>query len=122
MQQGRGAERESVGNPQVSLQTQRMEIGELNWQSLLFIIFQGTFKKRLYVRHFLCLNGLWASLVAQMAKNLLAMQETLVRSLGQEDPLEKGMAAHSSALAWRILCTEERGGLQSSGSQRIRHD
>ena len=122
MQQGRGTERECVGNPQVSLQTQRMEIGERNWQSLLFIIFQGIFKKRLYVRHFLCLNRLWASLVAQMAKNLLAMQETLVRSLGQEDPLEKGMASHSSALAWRIPWTEEPGGLQSSGLQRIRHD
>ena len=51
-------------------------------------------------------------LVAQMVKNLHAMQETLVQSLGQQDPLEKGMATHSSILAWRILWTEEPGGLQ----------
>ena len=50
------------------------------------------------------------------------MWETRFRSLGQEDPLEKGMAAHSSILAWRILRTEEPGGLQSTGSQRLRHD
>ena len=48
-----------------------------------------------------------------------AMQESQVQSLGQEDPLEKGMATHSSILAWRILRTEEPGGLQSTGSQRI---
>ena len=53
--------------------------------------------------------------------NLPAMQETWVRSLGWEDPLEKGMATHSSTLAWRIPWTEEPGGLQSTGSQRVRH-
>ena len=52
-----------------------------------------------------------------MVKNLPAVQETWVRSLGQEDPLEKGMAAHSSILAWRIPWTEEPGRLQSIGSQ-----
>ena len=57
-----------------------------------------------------------------MAKNLPIIQETQVRSLGQEDPLEKGMATHSSTLAWRIPWTEEPGGLQSMGSQRVRHD
>ena len=57
-----------------------------------------------------------------MVKNLPAAQETCVRSLGQEDPLEKGMATHSSILAWRILWTEEPGRLQSMGSQRVRHD
>ena len=57
-----------------------------------------------------------------MVKNLLAMQETWVQSLGQEDPLEKGMATHSSILAWRIPWTEESGGLQSMGSQRVGHD
>ena len=57
-----------------------------------------------------------------MVKNLPTMQETRVRSLGREDPLEKEMAAHSSILAWRILWTEEPGGLQSVGSQRVRHD
>ena len=59
-----------------------------------------------------------ASLVAQLVKNLPAMQETQVRSLGQEDPLEKGMATHSSILAWEIPWTEEPGGLQSMGSQK----
>ena len=53
-----------------------------------------------------------ASLVAQMVKNLPAKQETRVQSLGQEDPLEEGMATHSSILAWRIPWTEEPGGLQ----------
>ena len=57
-----------------------------------------------------------------MVKNLPAMHETLVRSLGQDDPLEKGMATHSSILAWRIPWMEEPGGLQSIGSQRVRHD
>ena len=56
-----------------------------------------------------------------MVKNLPAMQETWVQSLGGEDPLEKGMATHSGILAWRIAWTEEPGGLQSMGSQRIRH-
>jgi len=60
--------------------------------------------------------------VAQMVKNLPAMQETWVRSLGQEDPLDKGMAAHSSILARRIPWTEEPGRPQSMGSQRVGHD
>ena len=55
-------------------------------------------------------------------KNPPAMQETQVRSLGQEDPLEQGMATHSSILAWRIPWTEEPGGLQSMVSQRVGHD
>ena len=63
-----------------------------------------------------------ASLVTQTVKNLLTMWETRVQLLGQEDPLEKGMATHSSILAWRIPWTEETGGLQSMGSQRVRHD
>ena len=54
-----------------------------------------------------------------MVKNLPAMQEMWVRSLDQEDPLEKGTATHSSILAWRIPWTEEPGGLQSTGSQRV---
>ena len=57
-----------------------------------------------------------------MVKNLPAMQETWVQSLGQKDPLEKGMATHSSILAWRIPWTEEPGGQQSMRSQRIGHD
>ena len=57
-----------------------------------------------------------------MVKNLPTIQESQVQSLGQEDPLEKGMATHSSILAWRIPWTEEPGGLQSMGSQRVGHD
>ena len=62
------------------------------------------------------------SLVAQMVKNLPAMQETGVQALVWEDPLEEGMATHSSILAWRIPWTEESGGLQSMGLQRVRHN
>ena len=57
-----------------------------------------------------------------MVKYLPTMQEIRVQSLGQEDPLEKEMAIHSSILAWRIPWTEEPGGLQSMGSQRVGHD
>ena len=56
-----------------------------------------------------------------MVKNLLSMKETWVGSLGREDHLEKGMAIHSSILAWRIPWTEEPGGLQSVGSQNVEH-
>ena len=68
------------------------------------------------------LPSLWDFPVAQMAKNLPAMQGTQVQSLGQEDPLDKRMATHSNILAWRIPWTEEPGGLQSMGSQRVGHD
>ena len=61
-------------------------------------------------------------LVAQMVKSLPAVQETRVRSLGREDPLEKEMATHSSILAWRIPWMVEPGGLPSMGSHRVRHD
>ena len=61
-------------------------------------------------------------LVAQRLKCLLAMRETWVRSLGREDRLEKEMATHSSTLIWRIPWTEEPGGLQFTGSQRVGHD
>ena len=63
-----------------------------------------------------------ASQMAQMVKNLPAMWETWVRSLGQEDPLQKGMATHSCILAWRIPWTEETDGILSMGSQRVKHD
>ena len=65
---------------------------------------------------------IWASLMAQMVKNPPAVQETWVRSLGWEDPLEEGIANHSSTLAWKIPWTEEPGGPQSMGSQRVGHD
>ena len=62
------------------------------------------------------------SLVVQGIKNVPAMRETRVRSLDQKGPLEKGMATHSSILAWRTAWTEEPGGLQSMGSQRVGHN
>ena len=61
------------------------------------------------------------SLAAQSVKNLPAVQETQVQSVGWEDPLEKKMATHSSILAWKISWTEEPGALQSTGFQRVRH-
>ena len=67
------------------------------------------------------MNVIWDSLVAQRINNLPVMQETLVRFLSQEDPLEKGMATHSSILSWRIPWTEEPGGLQSMELQRVGH-
>ena len=68
------------------------------------------------------LDQIRASLVSYMVKNLNARQETQVRSLGQEVPLEKEIATHSSILFWRIPWTEEPGGLYSIGSQRVGHD
>ena len=62
------------------------------------------------------------ALVAQLVKNLPAVQETRVQPLGWEDPLEKEMTTHSGVLAWKISWTEEPGGLQSMGSQRVGHD
>ena len=67
-------------------------------------------------------NNHWASLVAQMEKNLLAMQETWVWLLGREDLLAKRMAIHSSILAWKMPQTEKPGGLESMGLQRVIHD
>ena len=63
-----------------------------------------------------------APLVAQMVQNLPAVQKNQVQSLRREDPLEKGMAIHSSILAWGITWTEEPGGVESTGSQSVRHD
>ena len=68
------------------------------------------------------LLSLVAFLLAQLVENLLAIQETWVRSLGWEGPLSEGMATHSSILAWRIPWTKESGGLQSVGLQRVGHD
>ena len=68
------------------------------------------------------MKEIWASLLAQLVKNLPAVQETHVRSLGWEDPLEKEVATHSSILAWKISWTEESGGLQSMGLERVGHD
>ena len=68
------------------------------------------------------MNVKWASLVTQMVKHLPAMQETGVQSLDWKDALEKEMTIYSSILAWRIPCTEEPGGLQSMGLQKVEHD
>ena len=68
------------------------------------------------------IESVWMSLVAQKIKKLSTIQETWVRSLGQEDPLEKEMAIHSRTLAWKIPWTEEPDRLQSMGSERVRHD
>ena len=68
------------------------------------------------------LPNITASLVAQTEKRLPAVRETWVRSLGGEDPLEGGLAPHSSTLAWKIPWTEEPDSLQSMGWQRVRHD
>ena len=68
------------------------------------------------------LRFIGASLIAQMVKCLLEMQETQVRSLGQEDPLEKAMATHSSTLAWKVPWAEEPCRLQSIGSRRVGQD
>ena len=95
-----------------------MQIVRSSWvQTTCFILAQGR------LRYLWCLRRtIRASLVAQTIMTQHAMQETWVWSLGWEHPLDKGMATHSSVLAWRIPWTEEPGGLQSTGSQRVRHD
>ena len=90
-----------------------------NFKFILLFIFGYTFVAALRL---LSSCGAWASLVAQMVKRLPAMLETWVQSLGREDPLEKGMATHSSTLAWKIPWTEEPGRQQSMGSQGVGHD
>ena len=71
---------------------------------------------------FLFAHSSLLSPLAQAVKNLTGMQKTWVQCLGQEDPLEKEMAIHSSSLAWKIPWTEEPGGLQPMGSQRVAHN
>ena len=77
---------------------------------------------KLHVLLLLFFKDTWVPLVAQRVKRLPAMQETWVRSLGQEEPLEKEMATHSSTLAWKIPWTEKPGRLLSMGLQRVGHD
>ena len=81
-----------------------------------------SYKTFSFPRNYTCLLNTLASLVPQMVKNPPAMQDTWVRYLGQEDPLEKGMATHCNILAWKIPRTEEPGGLQSMGSKEVRHE
>ena len=80
------------------------------------------YRRSFLENNYFLLKHCWASLVAQLVKNPPAVQETWVQSLGWEDPLERGKATHFSDLAWRIPWTEEPGGLQSTGLQRVRHD
>ena len=88
---------------------------------VLFYIFPGRISKPMkYIIKWCSSMRLPASLVAQQVRNLPAVWETRVRSLGQEDPLEKGLATHFIILAWSIPWTEEPGGLQFMGSQRVR--
>ena len=76
-----------------------------------------------FIFPFLCLCGIFgASLVAQLVKNMPAVQETCVQSLGWEDPLKKEMATHSSILVWEIPWTKEPGGLYPMGVARVRHN
>ena len=88
-------------------------MGTLKEVSIIFITFTIVWTQ---------VNNMGASLVAQRLKHLPAMQETWVQSLGQEDPLEKEMATHSSILTWRIPWTEEPDRLQSTGLQRVGHN
>ena len=83
-------------------------------------ILSGVKKPSLFHGNSIATIGQW--FLVQTVKNLLAIQETQVRPLGWENPLEKEMATHSSILAWRILWAEEPGGLQSKGLQRVRQD
>ena len=89
----------------------------MNVSSISYTIPNTTLFNQGMLRH-----TFWASLVAQRLKHLPGMQETRVRSLGREDPLEKQMATRSSTLAFKIPWTEEPGGLQPMGSQRVGHD
>ena len=98
--------------PLVGYKPQKVELWDTFFKINLFFI-EG------YGINFRAPFHLCASLVAQMVKNLPAIQETRVRSLDLEDLLEKGMATHSSILVWRIPWKEEPGGLLS---QRVRHD
>ena len=90
----------------------------LNFEFPLIFTCHNSFPFELY-NHIKCKR---ASLVTQTVKNLLAIQVSLVQSLGQKDLLEKEIGTHSSILAWRIPWTEEPGRLQSMGSERIGHD
>ena len=92
--------------------------------AMIFVFWMLSFKSTFSLSPFSVTKRLFSSssLVAQRLKRLTATQETWVRSLCWEDPLEKEMATHSSTLAWRIPWTEEPGGLQSTGSQRVGHD
>ena len=93
---------------------------DLDLEIIILSEVSQTEKDKYHMIFFTCI--IWASLVAQMVKNLPAMQETQVQFLGQEDPLEEGMATHPSILAWKTPWTEKPVRIQSIESQRVRHD
>ena len=99
------------------------QLRENNWNGVIVCVskFQGRHSQLRFMSHE-NQNIFWASLVAQMVKNLPSMQEAQVRSLGGKDTLDKGMSTHSNILTWRIPWTEKPGGLQSMGLQRVRHN
>ena len=92
------------------------------FSSRSFIVSGLTFRSLIHFEFIFVCGVRRASLVAQLVKNLPAMQETWFQFLGQEDPLEREMATHSSILAWRIPETEEPGGLLSMGLHRVGHN
>ena len=107
----------------------------LFWSKYLHLVFYTIASERItfgsFTPRFFCTGAkklyakripLGASLVAETVKNLPAMWETQVRSLGWEDSLEKGMTIHPRILAWKIPRTEQPGGIQFTGSQKVRHD
>ena len=94
----------------------------LEWSVFIAIQKKGNVKECSNYRTIALISHASGSLVAQRLKRLPPMRETRVQSLGREDPLEKEMVTHSSILAWEIPRTEEPGGLQSTGSQRVKHD
>ena len=108
--------------------TQELIRGLLHWRRILF---QLSYQRSpVFTAEDKCMGNIFkanynkyiASLVAQRVRHLPAVQETWVQSLGQEDPLEKELATHSSTLAWKIPCTEEPCRIQSMGLQRVGHD
>ena len=112
---------EGNGNPlQYSCLENPMDRGA--WQAIVHGVPKSRTRLSDFTFTFTFFRSHGASLVAQRIKRLRAMQETWVRSLGWEDPLEKEMATHSSTLAWRIPWREGPGRLQSMGSQRVGHD
>ena len=96
---------------------QQCLLKESSWHEWYHSRYKGDFCTYIIIISLYHKRGLQASLIAQLIKNLPAMQETQIRFLGREDSLEKEMTIHSSILAWKIPWTEEPGGLQSTGSQ-----
>ena len=93
-----------------------------SWEASLGLDGGNTEQMCVYSKRRYATSVTWASLVAQLAKNLPAMRDIQVRFLGGKEPLEQGAATHSSIFAWRIPWTEEPGRIQAMGLQRVGHD